>query len=89
MISKILKTSTVIVFILLLASCSNKNQQSDTTENARPRKQNNSRPNSQQGKQGPPNFAELLTQMDANKDGKLAESEVQGPLKNDLNTRTT
>ncbi len=84
MITKILKTASVIVFILLLASCSNKNQQADSAENARPRQQNSSRSGSQKGKQGPPNFAELLAKMDANKDGKLAKSEVQGRLKDDF-----
>lgn len=28
-----------------------------------------------------PSYAELLTKMDTNKDGKLAQSEVKGPLK--------
>jgi Ca2+-binding EF-hand superfamily protein len=29
----------------------------------------------------PPTYAQLLTDMDANKDGKLAQTEVKGPLK--------
>ncbi|WP_343847896.1 hypothetical protein [Algoriphagus jejuensis] len=33
---------------------------------------------------GAPNFAQLLAEMDANKDGKLAKSEVKGPLLNDF-----
>jgi Ca2+-binding EF-hand superfamily protein len=33
-----------------------------------------------------PTFSELLTKMDKNKDGKLAESEVEGPLKRDFAT---
>lgn len=32
--------------------------------------------------QEPPSFSELLEMMDKNKDGKLAENEVKGPLKN-------
>lgn len=41
--------------------------------------------NQSDGKQqGPPNFAQLLAEMDANKDGKLAKSEVKGPLLNDF-----
>ena len=32
----------------------------------------------------PPTFKELLTKMDANKDGKLAKVEVKGPLKDDF-----
>lgn len=31
-----------------------------------------------------PSFGQLLEKMDTNKDGKLAESEVEGPLKNDF-----
>ena len=36
-------------------------------------------------KQEPPTFSELLKQMDKNEDGKLAKSEIKGPLKNDFN----
>lgn len=32
----------------------------------------------------PPTYAELLEQMDKNEDGKLAKSEIKGPLKNDF-----
>ncbi|MFB9053146.1 EF-hand domain-containing protein [Formosa undariae] len=32
----------------------------------------------------PPTYAKLLEEMDANEDGKLAESELKGPLKNDF-----
>ena len=32
----------------------------------------------------PPTFSELLEQMDKNEDGKLAKSEMKGPLKNDF-----
>ncbi|MDN3666586.1 EF-hand domain-containing protein [Algibacter miyuki] len=41
---------------------------------------------SQKGSKGgkAPLFSELIEQMDANKDGKLAKSEVKGPLKNDF-----
>jgi len=38
-----------------------------------------------QGKrQGPPNFSELLSKMDTDKDGKLSKEEIDGPLKNDF-----
>lgn len=33
---------------------------------------------------GPPTFSQLLTEMDANKDGKLSKKEVKGPLGNDF-----
>ncbi len=32
----------------------------------------------------PPTFAELLKQMDKDEDGKLAKSEIKGPLKDDF-----
>lgn len=35
-------------------------------------------------KRQPPSFSELLKEMDANEDGKLAKSEVKGPIKNDF-----
>ncbi len=41
---------------------------------------------SERGAQPPPSFTELLKDMDTNKDGKLAKSEVKGPLKNDFDT---
>ncbi|MDT0621903.1 EF-hand domain-containing protein [Croceitalea vernalis] len=37
--------------------------------------------NNRERGQEPPSFSELLEMMDKNKDGKLAESEVKGPLK--------
>jgi len=43
----------------------------------------------QGGQQGPPNFAQLLTEMDTDKDGKLASSEAKGPLKDNFSTIDT
>jgi len=37
----------------------------------------------------PPTFSEMLEQMDANEDGKLAEDEVKGPLKEEFSTIDT
>lgn len=34
-----------------------------------------------QGRKTPPTFAELIKEMDANEDGKLAKDELKGPLK--------
>lgn len=39
---------------------------------------------SQRRQGGQPSVEQLLTQMDANKDGKLSEFEVKGPLKTDF-----
>ncbi len=37
-----------------------------------------------QGRKTPPTFAALIKEMDANEDGKLAEDELKGPLKEDF-----
>ena len=37
-----------------------------------------------QEKKGPPKYAELVQQMDANKDGKLEKSELKGPIATDF-----
>lgn len=36
--------------------------------------------------QKPPTFSELLEKMDSDEDGKLAKSEVEGPLKDSFDT---
>jgi len=38
---------------------------------------------------GPPTFEQLLEKMDENKDGKIEQSEVKGPLKDDFKTIDT
>lgn len=37
-------------------------------------------------RKAPPTFAQLLKEMDANEDGKLAEKEIRGPLKENFDT---
>lgn len=37
-----------------------------------------------QERKEPPTYAELLKEMDANEDGKLAKDELKGPLKDDF-----
>ncbi|MBC5840823.1 MAG: EF-hand domain-containing protein [Flavobacteriaceae bacterium] len=41
-------------------------------------------PNDKDGKKKPPKAEQLLKEMDANKDGKLAKSELKGPIKDDF-----
>ena len=41
-------------------------------------------PNDRDGKKKPPTAEQLLKEMDANKDGKLAKSELKGPIKDDF-----
>lgn len=66
--------------ICFLTACSQKTQ--ETAMSTTPSKQKNQQNKPQRG--GPPQFSQLLTQMDSNKDGQLSASEVQGPLKNDF-----
>lgn len=42
--------------------------------------------NRPEGKQERPTFAKMLTEMDANKDGKLSKNEVKGRLQKDFDT---
>lgn len=70
-----------VITFTVVACASQKNQ---TSNNQRPSGQQ-SRPQ-QMGSQGggPPSFTQLLSEMDTNKDGKLAKSEIKGPLANDF-----
>lgn len=74
---KNLKLITAIVTVALFVSC----KSSSETENQ-------SR-NSQRQRGGQPNAEQLISEMDADKDGKLSEAEVKGPLKNDFSTIDT
>jgi hypothetical protein len=72
-----IKTITLGAITFMIVSCvSQNNQASSETQ----------RPSGQGGQQGPPSFSQLLSEMDANKDGKLAKSEVKGPLVNEFST---
>lgn len=67
-----LKLAITIITVALFTSCK-------TSSDAE--KKNGT---SQRQRGGQPNVEQLMSQMDANKDGKLSESEVKGPLKNDF-----
>lgn len=56
----------------MLFACSGPKNQADNTQRQRGRER------------GAPNFAQLLAEMDANKDGKLAKTEVKGPLQREF-----
>lgn len=78
--------------VFSLGACAHKTAQ-NTAEN-RPAQQQNRPPQQgrgegQRGQQGRPSFSDLLSRMDANKDGKLAQAEVQGPLKDNFTTIDT
>lgn len=66
------KTIAIVSITAIMVSCAAQNSQANSHQSA-------------SGQQGaPPTFAQLLTEMDANKDGKLAKSEVKGPLAKDF-----
>ena len=60
---------------VLFVSCASQNDQSQSGSGGQRRSG---------GQGGAPNFSQLLSQMDANKDGKLSKSEVKGRLANDF-----
>lgn len=64
---------------LMFPACSKKTtDQVNTNEQSRQQRRGN------QPRGERPQFADLLSQMDSNKDGKLSQAEVNGPLKNDF-----
>lgn len=78
-IKTIVVAALVAGVMVACASQNNQRQQSSQGE----------RGQGQRGQGGAPTFAQILSEMDANGDGKLAESEVKGPLKNDFSTIDT
>jgi Ca2+-binding EF-hand superfamily protein len=73
----LLKTTMIIALAFAMTACSKKTTppQSDS-----PMSRNENGP--RQG--GPPQYAQLLAQMDSNKDGKLAKTEVKGRLQQEF-----
>ena len=67
-----LKLAFTIMTISLFTSCKSTTGAESTNKT------------SQRRQGGQPSVEQILTQMDANKDGKLSESEVKGPLKTDF-----
>lgn len=74
----IVKITAAGTMILLLAACSKKT--TAPVSNQSPQANHQAR----QARGERPQFANLLSQMDGNKDGRLSKAEVQGPLKNDF-----
>ena len=65
---KILKTTICAAAIAIMTSCGSKDEVASKTANSKISKAT----------------TELMTKMDANKDGKLSKDEVKGPLSNDF-----
>ncbi|MFK8101109.1 MAG: EF-hand domain-containing protein [Saprospiraceae bacterium] len=74
------KMILVGMVVVLLAACSKKTAPVTNTDGTATTEQKRNRTE----RKGKPQFSELLTKMDANRDGKLSKAEVQGPLKNDF-----
>ncbi len=69
--SNMLKLLIVLMVSSFVSSCKSTNE--TTNSNARGK-----------GNQGSPNIDQIFETMDVDKDGKLSETEVKGPLKNDF-----
>lgn len=81
----IFKTVALGAITMFMVSCASQKDKKDT-DNQRPVNQQGT-VGQQQGRQqqgGPPSFAQLLSELDANKDGKLEKSEMKGPLENEF-----
>lgn len=77
------KLMVLSISILFFVACSSQKNTSGDVSDA-PKTEKRGQKGGKKGKGDRPTFANLLTKMDANKDGKLSKSEVQGPLKNDF-----
>jgi len=67
-----LKIIITMVCIVLFASCKTSSDVQDQSNN------------SQRRQGGQPTVEQLISEMDTNNDGKLSETEVKGPLKDDF-----
>ena len=82
------KLMILSISILFFVACSSQKKTSDDVSNA-PKTEKRGQKGGRKGKKERPTFANLLTKMDANKDGKLAKGEVEGRLKNDFTKAIT
>ncbi|MEO1263815.1 MAG: EF-hand domain-containing protein [Bacteroidota bacterium] len=74
----ILKITVLGVLFLFMGACSKKTATQDSDSN-RPSKEQRRQPRGER-----PQFSDLLSEMDGNKDGKLSKAEVKGPLQNNF-----
>ncbi|UZR98959.1 hypothetical protein [Chondrinema litorale] len=75
---KILKNIAYTALVLIMFACVSQNKQPSV---------NNKKKSGPQGRQ--PSVSQLLSEMDSNKDGKLAKSEAKGPIANDFSNIDT
>ena len=69
---KITKAFVLGTIACMMFACTSQKEQASS----------NQRPSGRQG--GAPNYSQLLSEMDANQDGKLSKNEVTGPLQRDF-----
>jgi len=81
--NNIIKFTAIAAFAVFLTACSKNTTPVDSGENYSSEKR--SRP----AKGERPQFADLLSKMDADKNGLLSITEVKGPLKNDFSSIDT
>ncbi|MBP1840648.1 DUF1566 domain-containing protein [Formosa algae] len=86
----ITKVGLLVITLALFTACGSgskqkKDQVSEPEQTERQHAGGDGKPQQGDRPQGErPNVADMMAEMDTNKDGKLAESEVKGPLKNDF-----
>lgn len=76
----IVKTAILLIGMTGFIACNNSTKKTQENSSDRPEQMQQQRPQ----QQGRPSVSDLIAQMDSDKDGKLSESEVQGPLKNEF-----
>uniref|UniRef100_UPI004047E35B Lcl domain-containing protein n=1 Tax=Mariniflexile sp. TaxID=1979402 RepID=UPI004047E35B len=79
----IIKVGILIIVLVLFSACgSERNKKQSQSEQVQKAKRSDG-PKQEAGHERP-SVTEMLAEMDSDGDGKLAESEVKGPLKNDF-----
>lgn len=79
------KMLTVVAVLCLFTACTKKTQ--EAVQYNPPSQERGQGDDSRQNRRGgPPEFAQLLTEMDANGDGLLSQSEVKGRIAKDFAT---
>ncbi len=82
---------SAVALMLVLASCSQKTSTAATTPSSTVTPQADKRGSGdrKRGTRGQPKFAEMLTKMDTNKDGKIELAETEGKLKENFTKMDT
>ena len=81
----ILKIGIITLGLAVCTACGSKQKKDQMEHNQIDQKQNEKRPGEGRNeKHQRPSLKEMLAEMDSDKDGRLSESEVNGPLKNDF-----